>query len=121
VKKEDEKSHGSDTCQRNVKGKKTSVGLALGLGNEGESELHGLLDESGPQAPGAYPDTLGVPIHERTNALKVGVKDTFGLVVGMADIMPGLMSFSTKFTYKCHWILLQTLLSLSGLIGRMLP
>jgi hypothetical protein len=65
-------------------------------------ELNGLFDESGPQAPGAYPDTLGVPIHERTNGLKVRVKDTFGLIVGMTDVMPGLRSFSTKVTYECH-------------------
>ena len=83
-------------------------------GKRGKSELNGFLDESGPQAPGAYPDTLGVPIHERTNALKVRVKDTFGLVVGMTDVMPGLRSFSTKVTYERHWGTPSHLLSLSG-------
>ena len=52
-----------------------------------ERELNGLFDEPGPQAPGADPDTLGVPIHEGTNALKIWVKDTSGLVVRMTDVL----------------------------------
>lgn len=69
---------------------------------EGAEALDRLLDHPGAEAAGAHANTFGGAINQCANGLKIGPKDTVGLIVGMADIMPGLMPLVTDLTYIGH-------------------
>lgn len=60
------------------------------------------LDHPGTQTAGAHANTFGGAIDQRANGLKIGPKDAVGLIVGMADIMPGLMPLVANITYIRH-------------------
>ncbi len=62
----------------------------------------GFFDQPGPQTTGAHTDAQGRTVHECLHALQVGIEDAPGLVVCVADIISGLMFFSTEITGKCH-------------------
>ena len=65
--------------------------------NEGSgSRLDGFLDQTGAETAGADPDPLMGPLHQRPDGLEIRAEDALGLVVGMADVMPGLMPFAAK-------------------------
>jgi hypothetical protein len=68
----------------------------------GNLRLDRLLDQSGPQAPRAYADPQGIAIDERPHPLQIGTEYSLGLVVGVTDIMTGLVPFATDITYKSH-------------------
>jgi len=53
----------------------------------------------------AHANTLGGAINHRADALKIRSEDSIGLIIGMADIMPGLMALATNLTYKSHDLL----------------
>lgn len=44
---------------------------------------------------------MTLPDH-RTNRLDIGIEHTPGLIVGMADIVPGYRLLLTNLTYECH-------------------
>lgn len=69
---------------------------------EGEEALDRLLDHPGAEAAGAHANPFSGAIDQRANGLKIGPKDTVGLIIGMADIMPGLMPLVTDLTYIGH-------------------
>ena len=70
---------------------------------EKETEaLDRFLHHPGAETTGAYANTLGGAIDHRTNGLKIRPEDSVGLIVGMADIMPGLMTLATNLTCKSH-------------------
>jgi hypothetical protein len=64
--------------------------------------LDGLLHHPGTKTAGAHANTFGGPIDQRANGLKIRPEDTVGLVVGMADIVPGLMPLAANLTYVRH-------------------
>jgi hypothetical protein len=64
--------------------------------------LDGLLHHPGTQTASTHTNTLGGAIDHRADALKIGSEDAVRLIVGMADIMPGLMTLATNLTYKGH-------------------
>ena len=37
-----------------------------------------------------------------TDWLEVGLEDSFGLVIGMTDVMAGLATFAADIACKCH-------------------
>jgi hypothetical protein len=61
-----------------------------------------LLDHPGTETARTHANTFGGTIDQRANGLKIRPKDTVGLIVGMADIMPGLMPLVTDLTYIGH-------------------
>jgi hypothetical protein len=75
---------------------------AMTLEEKETEALDRFLHHPGAETTGAYANTLGGAIDHRTNGLKIRPEDPVGLIVGMADIMPGLMTFATNLTYKCH-------------------
>ena len=64
--------------------------------------LDGLLHHPGTKTASTHANTLGGAIDHRADALKIRSEDAVRLIVGMADIMPGLMTLATNFTYKGH-------------------
>lgn len=64
--------------------------------------LDRLFHHPGTEAASAYANTLGGAVNHRADGLKIRSEDSVGLIVGMADIMPGLMTFATNLTYKSH-------------------
>ena len=64
--------------------------------------LDGLFHHPGTKAAGAHTNTFGGPIDQRANGLQIRSKDTVGLIVGMADVMPRLMPLVTNLTYVRH-------------------
>ena len=69
---------------------------------EERTGLDGFLDQAGSQTAGADTDAQGRTIHKRLHALQVGIKDPLGLIVGVADVISGLVFFSAEITSKCH-------------------
>jgi hypothetical protein len=59
-------------------------------------------DLAAPQAAGADPDAPGRTIDHRADTLKVGIEGSLRLVVGVTDVMTGLMPFGADLTYECH-------------------
>ncbi len=55
--------------------------------------LDGFLNLAASQTARADPDTLGRSINHCADALQVGIKRTFRLVVGVTDVMTGLVFF----------------------------
>jgi hypothetical protein len=55
--------------------------------------LNSLLDLPAAEATSANTDTLGRTIDHRAHALEIGVERPFRLVVGVTDVMAGLMFF----------------------------
>lgn len=64
--------------------------------------LHRLLDEPGAEAAGADSDALGSAVHQRADGLEVRSKNALRLVVGMADVIPGLMPLPAKIACVRH-------------------
>lgn len=64
--------------------------------------LYGLLDEPGAEAAGAHSDALGSAVYQGFDGLEVRAEDALRLVVGMADIMPGLMPLAAEITCVRH-------------------
>ena len=60
--------------------------------------LEGLLDLPAAEATSADADTLGRTVNHGANALKIGVERPFGLIVGVTDVVAGLMLFRTDVT-----------------------
>ena len=60
--------------------------------------LEGLLDLATAEATCADADALGQPVNDGADTLKVGVERPLGLIVGMTDVMAGLMLFCTDIT-----------------------
>lgn len=68
----------------------------------GEEGLDGFLDEAGPEASGADPNPKSRAVHHGTDRLEIGSEDALRFVVGMTDIVSGLMSFSAEITHIRH-------------------
>lgn len=66
------------------------------------SNLDGFFHHPGTKTAGAHTNTFGSPIDQRANGLQIRSKDTVGLIVGMADVMPRLMPLVTNLTYIRH-------------------
>lgn len=64
--------------------------------------LDRFLYHPGAETACAHPNPFGSAIDQRTNGLKIRSEDSVGLIIGMADIMPGLMALATNLTYKSH-------------------
>ncbi len=64
--------------------------------------LEGFLDQSGAETTGADADMLGSAVDQCADALQVRIEDPFSLVIGMTDVMSGLVSFATDLTCKSH-------------------
>ena len=60
--------------------------------------LEGLLDLPAAEATSADADTSCRTVNNGTDALKIGVERPFGLIVGVANVMAGLMLFRTDVT-----------------------
>lgn len=60
------------------------------------------LHHPGTETAGADANALSGAIDHRANGLKIRPEDSVGLIVGMADIMPGLMTLAANLTYKSH-------------------
>lgn len=64
--------------------------------------LDGLLDQSGTETAGADADTFGGTMNHRADRLKIRPEDSISFIVGMADVMTGLMSLAANLTYIRH-------------------
>jgi hypothetical protein len=42
------------------------------------------------------------PVDDSPNRLEIGIEDPLRLVIGVTDVMTGLMPFLAHFAYKCH-------------------
>ena len=60
--------------------------------------LEGLLDFPAAKATGADADTPGGPINHGADTLKVGVEGPLSLIIGVTDVMAGLMLLRTNIT-----------------------
>ena len=60
--------------------------------------LEGLLDFPATEATRADADAFGRTADHCADTLQVGVERPFGLIVGMTDVMAGLMLFCTDIT-----------------------
>jgi hypothetical protein len=60
--------------------------------------LNGFLDLPAAEATSADPDPPGRTIDHCADTLKIGVERPFGFVVGVTDVMAGLMLFRTDIT-----------------------
>src|SRR5207249_10619458 len=74
----------------------------------------GFLDQSGAKASRTNLDSPGSTIDERPHSLQIWVKDSLGLVVGVADSMARQTPLAAHVARVCHWSLLpRSLRSLS--------
>ena len=71
----------------------------VGAVNEGSERL---FNFPAAKTTGADADAPGRSIDHGADTLKVGIERAFGLVVGVTDVVPGLMLFRTDITYECH-------------------
>lgn len=71
-------------------------------GDYSRLQLNRFLDTPGSEAAGTDTDSLGGTVDQRTHSLEVRHEDAFGLVVGMADIVPSLMFLPAHFTRVGH-------------------
>ena len=60
--------------------------------------LEGLFDLPAAEAASADADTLGRTVNHGADPLKIGVERPFSLIVGVTDVMAGLMLFRTDVT-----------------------
>jgi hypothetical protein len=67
--------------------------------------LCGFQHRPGAQTAGANPDAFYLTVFQRAHQLQIGIKTFFGLVVGMADIVPHLRPFAAFLAYLAHVIL----------------
>jgi len=67
-----------------------------------ESQLDRFFHQARSQASRADSEALGRAVHECADDLKVRGKNPLRFVVGMADIMPGLMSLAAEITPIGH-------------------
>ena len=64
--------------------------------------LDGFLDQSRTQTAGADADPLVALADHSSHSLNVGVEHTPGLIIRMADVIPGDRLLEAHFTHKCH-------------------
>jgi hypothetical protein len=64
--------------------------------------LDGFLDFAATQAASADPDALCLTIDQRPDWLEVGFEDSFGLVIGVTDVMTGLATLAAEIACICH-------------------
>lgn len=78
------------------------AGTPVRVGGERNEALDSLLYHPRTKTASTYANTFGGAIDHRADVLKIGSEDPVGLIVGMAHIMPGLMTLATNLTYKSH-------------------
>jgi hypothetical protein len=64
--------------------------------------LDGFLDQSRTQAARADADPLVALPDDRTHGLNIWIEHTPGLIICMADVIPGDRLLEAHFTHKCH-------------------
>jgi hypothetical protein len=64
--------------------------------------LEGFLDLAAAETACADTDAFRRTVDHCTDTLKVGVECPFGLVVGVTDVVAGLVFFRANVTYECH-------------------
>jgi hypothetical protein len=67
------------------------------------SVLNGFLNFAASKTPGADSNAFWLTVDQCPDWLEVGLEDSFGLVVGVTDVMAGLATFATEIACKCHW------------------
>ena len=79
-----------------------NLNLPITLAGFLNSLLDGFLDFAATQAASADPDALCLTIDQRPDRLEVGFEDSFGLVIGMTDVMAGLATLAAEIACECH-------------------
>jgi hypothetical protein len=73
-----------------------------------EARSKRLPDLAAPQATGADSDAPRRTIDHGADTLQVGIEGSFRLIVGVTDVMTGLMPFGADLTCECHGVLLHS-------------